>query len=431
MIDRLAVALLASALAAAPLSAGAEAAHPARAIVESGEGTALAAVELWFRAPSEGFGDTRVGIAQLAAEMVAASAGHQEPFAALVQDRGGTLTITAFSDSVQISAVVPAAYAAEIAQAALADYTRPTVTEDGFKRAQAAVAIEAALAQGDPDAQLRAHLFGSLFSQGPDHYAAIPTMKELGLLTYPETLAFAKRAFRAQNAIAVVVGVSNNAPILSALGGAASGDPAEAAALSVPVSTPSATRTTSAAGPAFGMAFAGPPIADRRAATAMDFLSDYLLAPRDGAVSRALHSIAPTARVGGQFITLHDPGIFLVEVSGVASTAASDAVERVLQSVQRPLDPRAFAIARRAYIYHLLRDLQTTQAQADNLGWYAVEGSPAYAPFAGGGNGEYLKIARSLTPEFVAQVARKYLARRPAVATLMQGVPAAQEGAAR
>lgn len=418
MTHRSVVAVLASALVAVPLAAGAAGAHPARTIVQTGDGPPLAAVELWFRAPSVGFGEPLVGIAQLAAESVAASVGHGEPFAALVQDSGGRLQITAFADSVQVAAVVPAASAAQIARAAFDDYTRPALTQDGFKRARESVAVEAAESQSDPDVQLRTRLFGSLFTQGPDRFTALPTVKQLGSLAYPEVLAFAKRAFRAENAVAVVTGVSESAPIVSALGGMGTGEPGEPPAESARSSAPPSVTGDSVAGPALGMAFAGPPITDQRAATAMDFLADYLLDPKLGAVAEALHGVAPGASVSGQFITLHDPGILLVEVVGDASDAAREAVKQALERVQRPLDAQVFEAARREYVYHVLHDLQSAQAQADNLGWYAVEGSPSYAPFNGGEEGEYLAQARSLTPAYVAHVAQMYLKAAPAVATL-------------
>ena len=432
MIHRSVVAVLASVLAAVPLAAGAAGVHPARTIVQTGDGPPLAAVELWFRAPSVGFGEPLVGIAQLAAESVAASVGHGEPLAALVQDSGGHLQITAFADSVQVTAVVPAVSAARIARAALDDYTRPALTQDGYKRARESVAVEAAEAQADPDVQLRTRLFDSLFANGPDRYTALPTVKQLGALPYPAIVAFAKRAFRAENAVAVVTGVSEGTPVLRALGGAGVGEPAEAPAASATSPAPRSVGGDSAAGPAFGLAFAGPPIADQRAATAMDFLADYLLDAKLGAITAALRGVAPGANVSGQFITLHDPGILLVEVVGDSSAAARETVEQALRSVQQPLDAEAFAAARRQYVYHVLHDLQSAQAQADNLGWYAVEGSPSYAPFNGGEQGEYLTLARSLTPEYVANVARTYLKAVPAIATLApQPAAQAQKGAAR
>ncbi|TAM61027.1 insulinase family protein [bacterium] len=429
MICRLCSAVLALAVAAAPLAGAAAGEHPARTIVRSASSARLSAVELWFRAPSAGFAEPLAGLAQLTAESVAASAGRREPLAVLVQDVGGRLQITTFPDAVQITAVVPAAAAAEIARAAFYDYVRPTLTPDGFKRARESVAVEAAAAGADPDAQLRARLFGALFERGPDRYAALPAVQQLDAITYPEVVAFAKRAFRAENTIAVVTGAPAGDAVMRAFGGQAAGVPAEAALISVPASAPPNSEGESAAGPAFGMAFAGPPIEDQRAATAMDFLADYLLGGRYGSISRALRAQVPDADAVGQFITLHDPGILLLEVTGDASPAVRDVVEHALAAVQRPLETQAFEAARREYIYHVLRDLQSVQAQADNLGWYAVEGSPEYAPLNGGEQGEYLTLARSLTPEYVAEIARKYLRAVPAVATLSAQTPAQASGA--
>ncbi|MBV8491480.1 MAG: hypothetical protein JO199_13215, partial [Candidatus Eremiobacteraeota bacterium] len=61
--------------------------------------------------------------------------------------------------------------------------------------------------------------------------------------------------------------------------------------------------------------------------------------------------------------------------------------------------------------------------QTDNLGWYAVEGAPSYAPGANGG--AYERAARALDPQFVADTARRYL--RGAVTVNLIVAPAARE----
>ena len=98
-----------------------------------------------------------------------------------------------------------------------------------------------------------------------------------------------------------------------------------------------------------GLAWAGPPIADEKAATAMDFIADYLFRDDTGVVSRALDASKTDAYVSGQFITLHDPGVLVVTVGGDAAKAAKQRVLDELAKLEKPMDPAAFAAAREAF----------------------------------------------------------------------------------
>ena len=137
-----------------------------------------------------------------------------------------------------------------------------------------------------------------------------------------------------------------------------------------------------------------------------------------GAVARRVGDAYPDAVVVGQFITLHDPGVMFVAYSGKDTAAVRALVDDGFATVRKPLDAAAFRSAIAAFEYHLLSDLQTPLQLADNFGWYSVEGAPAYAPGSGGERGAYFTAAQSLTPEFVASVAQKYLGKTPAVITL-------------
>ena len=78
------------------------------AIVRPSQGAPVAAVELWYRAPSTGFGGkAQPSIARLAAQAVAASKPILgDPLGKVVRDAGGRLAITVYTDSIEISALV-------------------------------------------------------------------------------------------------------------------------------------------------------------------------------------------------------------------------------------------------------------------------------------------------------------------------------------
>jgi len=316
--------------------------------------------------------------------------------------------------------VVPAASAKAIVKAMTTAYFAPVVTDEGFRSAQRDVAQEALLESFNPETLVRNDVFAALFSDGPQHYPTLAGAKDLSVIAIGDVRSFAARAFRSQNATLVVTGA-----IDPAVGGAAvSGRPpsGDESAPEAPVAPQLATSLEPVVKPfdepSGGYGWLGPAIQNEREATAMDFIADYLFRPSTGTVARKLADSSPDALLLGQFITLHDPGVMLVVYSGKNVDALKAAVDAGLQSIQKPLDPAAFSAAVGAFKYHLLSDLQTPTQMADNFGWYCVEGNPEYAPGANGENGAYFKAAGALTPDFVASVAVKYLAKAPATVSL-------------
>jgi len=165
-----------------------------------------------------------------------------------------------------------------------------------------------------------------------------------------------------------------------------------------------------------GLAWVGPPIVDTKAATALDFISDYLFRDETGVVSRAMDALKGSTYVSGQFVTLNDPGVMLVTISGDDTKTAKERVITELQKLEQPLDAKTFTAAREAFLYHIAADTQTPQGLADNLGWYTAEGNGTYAP--GDTAGSYEGAARSLDPQYVAGIVQRYL-KEPVVVNLV------------
>lgn len=391
------------------------------AIVRPAQGAPVAAVELWFRAPSVGFGPTPTpSLSRLAAQVVAASKPLVgKSLGKTVADLGGKLSITAYSDSVDVSAVVPASDAAMIVRAMTTAYFAPVATPEGLEAAAHDVAQEALISSFDVETVVRDDVFGSLFTSGPQHFPPLGDPKNVSTIGFDQVREFASRAFRADNATLVVSGSVDASVVASAVAGRSgetrtkSEPPAAGvfAAAPAPVTAPFVQ-------PSGGYGWVGPAIADQREATAMDFIADYLFRPDSGYVSSRAARAYPESVVIGQFVTLHDPGVLFVAYSGKDAAPLKAMVDDGLAAMRKPLDAKAFAGARDAFEYHLLSDLQTPVAKADNLGWYSVEGAVAYAPGVRGVSGPYFDAARSLTPDFVASVAAKYLGKTPAVVTL-------------
>jgi predicted Zn-dependent peptidase len=396
-------------------------------IVEPLAGAPVAAVELWYRAPSTGFGTTPVPtLARLAAQVVAASKPLVGPsLGELVKSSGGRLSITVYNESVEIAAVVPANVARSVVKTMTTVYFAPVLDQTGFQVALRDVEQEAIFESFNPETVARDAVFGALFQSGPQHYPALGDPRTIGSITLADARGYATRAFRSQNAILVVSGDVDR----SVVGAAATGRPAEGnlanpespAAIALAPTPEPITKAFDE--PSGGYGWIGPPIADEKAATAMDFIADYLFGGDTGTVTRVAGEKDPSAFIVGQFVTLHDPGVLFVAYSGKDPVALRTQIEAGVSSIERPLPAAAFASALIAFRYHLLRDLQTPGELADNFGWYAVEGNAEYAPGASGDSGQYFRAIDALTPSFVAQVATQYL-QHPAVVTLEPSNPA-------
>jgi len=393
-------------------------------IVRPSQGAPVAAVELWYRAPSTGFGPKpEPSLARLAAQVVAASKPLVgDPLGKVVGDLGGRLTITVYSDSVAVAAVVPAQGARAVVKSMTTAFFAPVVTDDGFRLAERDVEQEALFTGFDPETVVRDAIFGQLFTDGPQHFPALGDPKDVSTIGIGDVRSFAMRAFRSPNAILVVSGNVDPSVAEAAVGGRSGEADVDPEAPAMPtLATAVAPVSKTFVQPSGGYGWVGPAIADEREATAMDFIADYLFHTDDGLVAKEVARRYPDAFLVGNFITLHDPGVMFVAYAGKDADAVKALVDDGFAKVRTPLAAAAFSSALAQFEYHMRSDLQTPTEIADNFGWYSVEGAPDYAPGANGEDGAYFKAAASLTPEFVASVAERYLGKDPVVVTMQPG----------
>jgi predicted Zn-dependent peptidase len=381
-----------------------------------------AAVSLWFRAPGAGYDDSTPGIAHLAATAAAvAPLASGRSLYALVHSAGGDLNIEVYPDIVGIEAIVPAPATRRVVAAITAAYFVPGIDDTAVKTARANAAVLGVQQRYEADTALHDLLFRQLFAGGPAHYPPLPsTVSELTSISTAQIGDFAKRAFRSQNAMLVMTGNVDASSVDAVTDGSGPGH-ADPPIDSPVASNPAAATITGAVG-GIGLAWVGPPIADQKAATALDFIADYLFREDTGTVTHALDRSASDAVVAGQFITLHDPGVMIVTIGGDREEGARDRVLAAIAALQEPLDARTFDGAREAFLYHVASDTQTPQERADNLGWYGAEGNPSYAP--GILDGSYAESVRSLDPAYVAGIVRRYL-QAPVLVNLSAAAPQA------
>jgi predicted Zn-dependent peptidase len=389
-------------------------------ILESDPTVGTAAIGLWFRAPGAGYDNATPGISNLAATAAAvAPLESGNSLYGLVHTVGGQLNIEVYPDIVGIGAIVPAAAARRIVASMTAAYFAPAVNDAAVKIARANAAVLGVQQRYESDSTLHDLLFAQIFVTGPAHFPPLPaSVSALTSITPEQVSAFAKRAFRSENAVLTLTGNIDASSITAVTDGAGAGAMDPPFDSTVAQQLKSSTSTGSVDG--VGLAWVGPAISDEKAATALDFVADYLFRDETGVVSKALDRANSDALVVGQFITLHDPGVMVVTIGGSHEKQAEERVLGALTALQQPMDQRTFEAAREAFLYHVAADTQTPQERADNFGWYSVEGNPAYAP--GISDGTYVHQARALDPQYVAEVVRRYLGT-PIVVDLIASTP--------
>lgn len=390
------------------------------------------AIEVWFRCPSDGYDGSKPGIARLAALAIAEDDHGGASLREIALASGGDLTVQVFPAATEIGMIVPAYLSGAAQEALLTRIFHPTVDDKAIKNAKLRLAEQISLAGLEPDVYLRERTFAAIFSDGPYFASTFGTAATLDAATLTDVQSYIGEAFRPPNAIAASSGLGS----MDAYGAIATFEPvlqsgtAATTADGVPVPPSTVRKTfapvalpvdTSTDVHAVALGWVGPPISDERAATAMDFLSDYLMRDGYGTASQAIAKSQPHASFDGQFITLRDPGVMFAGVWG-AGLDRRAAVASIRAAVQRvvdaPLSDGDFAQASIAFRTHLLHDMDGPQSIADNLGWYFAQGAPAYTPvdmiF---GTGAYTSAASSLTAGFVHDIARRYLSSEPAIVT--------------
>ncbi|HVA28522.1 MAG TPA: hypothetical protein VNF68_10100, partial [Candidatus Baltobacteraceae bacterium] len=363
------------------------------------------AIGVWFRAPSAGYDNATPGLGRIAATAAAAATLQSgRSLVAIVRSFGGQMSIDVYPDIIGVTIVVPKSAARRVLAALSAAYFAPAIHDDAVKTAQRDAAVLLVQRQYSSDDLLHDALLAQLFTAGPEHEASLPaSISDLMAITTADVTAYAQRAFRASNATISLAG-NVDAMLLGAVTDGAQGTP-DAPFDSVRAN-PATDATVSGKMPGVGLAWAGPPIHDERAATALDFVSDYLFRNGTGIVAKAVDAHRDSY-VSGQFITLHDPGVMLVTIGGTNLDEARASVVDAVRKLETPLDAATFSAAREAFLYHLASDAQTPLEQSQNLGWYAVEGNASYAP--SDADGDYWKAAQSLDAAYVASVVKRYL----------------------
>lgn len=415
-----------------PQTVGTQLASGLTVVARKSGAAPLAALEFWVRCPANGYDGMQPGIARLAAF---ALADHKPPVGPSLRDAvraaGGRLGISVYPEATQFSVVAPAYDMSNLLSALLGAVLHPAIDQASFESGRTRLAAVQVAAEEGVDQVLRDALFAQLFSAGPLHDSTYGNPISLRAMTLNAVAGFTTTAYVPGNEIVVVTGAIDPASVSQRV--AQFGMPSGSRVPAMPASpqnqqaaAPRALHPLATGVTGIALGWTGPPISDERAATAMDFWSDYLTDPDSGVLVRAVRTADDGAAFSGQFITLRNPGVFFVAVSGQRlDTTAMAGVLRaaVANSVGHRMSDAQFVQARDAFVTHLLRTMQTDEALADNYGWYFAQGALSYSPSATGPDlsGDYFARVASLTPDYVLSVAKRYLMAAPSVVILPAG----------
>lgn len=392
----------------------------------------VTALEVWIRCPANDYDGSKPGIARLTALAVIEQKIVGGSLRDDVRKAGAQVAVSVYQESTEFTILAPSYIAPSLLDKLTAAVLHPRVDQAAFDAARTRLAAGQVAASEVVDQLLRDALFTQMFAAGPLHDSTYGNPTSLRNLKLSDVTGFIDRAYVPGSEIVVAVGHQNQADTIKHVGAVA---PSPASPQPMPNSTlapasnvPLALQSNQTSSSGVALGWVGPPIADERAATAMDFLSDYLTHPGDGVLSKTVSGLDQAADFNGQFITLRNPGVFFM-------TAASRQVDpAVLQNILRDAMRTAvghefskaeFDHARDAFVTHLLRDMQTSETLADNYGWYFAQGALPYSPSVAGVSlsGDYFGQVDSLSPDYVYSIAKKYLLVNPFAVVLPKSAP--------
>lgn len=389
-----------------------------------------AALEVWIKCPSSGYGPARPGLARLTALAIVEQKSGGSSLRTDARAAGAQIAVSVYHESTEIAILAPAYVSGSLLDKLVREALHPQLDQKAFEAARQRLAAQQVASLDMPEEVLRDSLFARMFASGPLHDSSYGDPRTLTGLTLADITAFAGRAYVPADEIVVAVGNVDATDVATRTQSAA---PAAAPAVAIPESslapyTDSPLLLTRSSLDVGGIAigWSGPPIADERAATAMDFLSDYLTNPTQGVLSKIVNAAVSGTDFSGQFVTLRNPGVFYVTASGakVDPTITVGIIRDAMRNtLRKPMSADEFERARTAYINHLLGSMQTAQSLADNYGWYFSQGALPYSPSSTDAalSGQYFAAVASLTPEYVFSIASRYLQAKPAVIIVPHG----------
>lgn len=384
-----------------------------RVLVREAHEAPLVTIDLWIRAGSSRETAETNGVAHFMEHLLfrgTAKRGRGEVDRD-IEELGATLNATTSRDWMHLYATVASRYWQNALEVVADAVQNSALRPEDVEREQMIILDELARAADDPVRDANQRLAELLFQKHPYRLPVAATRDSIIRIQREQIVEFYRKYYVPNNASLVIVGDVTATEAFAAVeklfGGWKRRDIAESEP--EPESPPGAPRHAQfkvrRGFPVVGIGFMAPSVKEVKDVCACDLLL-ALLGRRDGLLTRLLVGQGVATRVTTEFLTQRYPGIFSIVVElpegGNPQQAEAMVVGALQQLAKTPVTDAELARAKREILGEYLFGMETTEGQANTLGFYEMIDTYLFAT-------EYEKNVLAVTAEDIRRTVEKYL----------------------
>jgi zinc protease len=384
-----------------------------RVLVREAHEAPLVTIDLWIRAGSSRETAETNGVAHFMEHLLfrgTAKRGRGEVDRD-IEELGATMNATTSRDWMHLYTTVASRYWQNALEVVADAVQNSTLRPEDVEREQMIILDELARAADDPVRDANQRLAELLFQKHPYRLPVAATRDSIIRIQREQIVEFYRKYYVPNNASLVIVGDVTATEAFAAVeklfGGWKRRDIAEPEP--EPESPPEAPRQAQfkvrRGFPVVGIGFMAPSVKEVKDVCACDLLL-ALLGRRDGLLTRLLVGQGVATRVTTDFLTQRYPGLFSIVVElpegGNPQQVEAMVVGALQQLAKTPVTDAELARAKREILGEYLFGMETTEGQANTLGFYEMVDTYLFAT-------EYEKNVLAVTAEDIRRTVEKYL----------------------